>query len=162
MLLGIVMTVASVLLAAAIIGFGNALPTYRVPFNSLMIAVDSCSVFCLFLLGCGLMLSRQYAPGEYLNVAGARPSLRLFLALWVCTIPITALSCLLFVALLNTPSTLLRGQQIQVATAVGYLLLLLSPTVLAGVCYFVARYLLRPSPALLRKHGSAPVGLPQG
>lgn len=142
----------SLVCGGLLLGLGHRLPIWYSPLTRLAVAVGLCSVFFLFLMGVGLVLTRRNLSGEQLNITGARSTLRAFLVLWGGTVLTSGLSVLLIVALVNSSSEFSSRPDVHFSAPLfGYLLLPISSAVLAGIGLLVSRRLLRPSPPLLRQ-----------
>ena len=133
--------VACVVLAAAIVGFGRALPTAYHPINALVWIAGCGSVFAVLLSSVSLLAARSYVQGEYLDVNGARVARRALAGGWAGALIIAVIAWFLLVMTVTSGS-----RQVGFTGEVwAYLVLLAAPSVVAGVLFFLGRALF-PAP----------------
>ncbi|MCE6999836.1 hypothetical protein LZG04_34235 [Saccharothrix sp. S26] len=133
--------VACLVLAAAIVGFGRALPTAYHPINTMVWGAGAASVIGPFLSSISLGMARSYAWGEQFDVFRMWQARRALTGSWVSSSLFVPLSWFLLVMTARSgekPVGLTGGTW-------AYLLLLAAPAALAGVLTYVGRALL-PTP----------------
>ncbi|KAA2261487.1 hypothetical protein F0L68_17060 [Solihabitans fulvus] len=166
MLTGAVSAAVSLVVGVLMWWGGGALPNARSPFNWMMIAIELCSVFFLLLIAFSLLWATSYATGEYLDIAGTRVALRVLLVLGIATVGTAALACFVLVMTPTHAGGSTARPDVHGGLPVPvYLLLPFAACAIAVIDCLIARYLLRPSPALLPRNDPAwppNAGLPGG
>lgn len=132
---------ACVVLAAAIVGLGRALPTAYHPINALVWIMGSASVMGPFLSSISIGMARSYARGEQFDVFRMWQARRALTGGWVSSTLFVPVSWFLLVM------TARNGARPVAFTGEvwSYLLLLAAPAAVAGVLAYVGRALL-PTP----------------
>ena len=130
--------VASVVLAAAIVGFGRALPTAYHPINALVWITGSASVMGPFLSSISIGVARSHAWGEQFDAFRMWQSRRALTGGWVSSTLFVPVSWFLLVmtARSGTRPVGFTGE------VWAYLLLLAAPAVVAGVLLLAGRAVL--------------------
>ncbi|AHI00451.1 hypothetical protein GCM10010174_64610 [Kutzneria viridogrisea] len=135
---GVLLLLSSLVLGGAQAAVGFGLPAAHDVFGNFAVVLVLCASLMLLIMGGGLLAARNYARGEYLNLAGATVGLRALLVVWLGTIPVTALGLFLLRTVFAT-----RPQYEFTASAGVFVALAVLPFVLGGIGYFVSRNLLR-------------------
>ncbi|MEU4741552.1 hypothetical protein AB0G02_13960 [Actinosynnema sp. NPDC023658] len=127
--------VACLVLAAAIVGFGRALPTAYHPINALVWITGCASLLGPFLASISIGMARSYAWGEQFDVFRMWQARRALTGGWVGSVLFLPVSWFLLVMTARNgarPVGLTGGVW-------AYLLLLAAPAMVAGILFFAGR-----------------------
>ncbi|MEV8440241.1 hypothetical protein AB0425_22915 [Actinosynnema sp. NPDC051121] len=127
--------VACVVLAAAIVGFGRALPTAYHPINALVWITGSASVMGPFLSSVSIGMARSYAWGEQFDLFRMGQARRALTGGWVGSALFVPVSWFLLVMTARS-----GARPVGLTGEVwAYLLLLTAPAMVAGILFFAGR-----------------------
>jgi hypothetical protein len=155
-LVGLCTLVLSVLIGILVISLGYSLPTSYNPTTLVMVGMGVLSAAFLFASAVIMLGGRTYVKTGELNTTAAGKARRAMFVLWGGTLLSGVISSWVLSKAVSSSGGFSGRPQLDFSPAiVAYLLLLLSPFVLAGINYLVGRRLLRPSAALVSKYGQA-------
>jgi len=136
-LVGVPLLIASLVLGVLIVVLGGQIPSSH-PFRFGAVVFGAVSDLFLFFAAIGLVGSRPYVPGEHLNLTGARTARRVLIAMWVGSVFASAIACLVLSKVVSSSGGSTSRPQLDFSGSIlVYLLLLITPAVLAGIAAIV-------------------------
>lgn len=150
--LGLISLVASMALAITVVATGYELPTSYNPVTIMM--VGSIANFFTLLGSIALLGGRSYFSPREQNIRQATKARRVILVMLCGAVFSSVLSVFFLNSMIKASGGFSNQPQLHyTSTFVAYLVLLLAPVAVAAIQVITGRYLLRPAPSFLRKHG---------